>query len=157
MNLTANRAGHFGLLAVFAAFTVWFALDAWRADPGMVNMILIAPVAALTLAIVIAVAAHLAMNPDVDAESPRDEDDDGSLRARYGIAIACVMLAAYVLSLEVIGFDLAGIIFCGLTMTMMGQRGWAGIAVYSAVMGLAPVYVLVNLMGVPVKTVFLGG
>ena len=41
MNLTANRAGHFGLLALLAGFTLWFTASAWKADATLVNMILI--------------------------------------------------------------------------------------------------------------------
>lgn len=157
MTLIPNRAGHFGLLALFAAFVAWFALDAWGAEPTLVNMLLIAPVAAGTLAIVVAVAINLLRRPETDAHAAVDADDDGSFRARFGVPIACAVLALYVLSLEVIGFDLASILFCALTMILMGRRNWLGIAAYSAAMGLGPVYVLVFLMGVPVKTVFLGG
>lgn len=73
------------------------------------------------------------------------------------MAIVCVMLALHVAALEVVGFDLAGMVFCALTMIMMRQRNWTAIAAYSAIMGVAPVSVLVRLMGVPVPTVFLGG
>ena len=45
---------------------------------------------------------------------------------------------------------------CGTTMVMMGQRNWLAIAIYSAIVGLIPVYVLVHMMGIPATTLFIG-
>ena len=157
MNFTANRAGHFGLLAVMAAFIIWFTLDAWKAAPTFINMILIGPVAAGTLLIIAFIAVKLILNPQLDAEGEIDPDSDGSIRSRYGVGIAIAMLAVYIGALEVIGFDVASFMFCALTMILLGLRNWLGILVYSLVMGIGPVYVLVHFMGVPVKNLVVGG
>ncbi|MCJ8141025.1 tripartite tricarboxylate transporter TctB family protein [Falsirhodobacter halotolerans] len=155
MNMTANRAGHFGLLALVAAFVLWFTASAWRADPTLVNMILIGPVAALALCLVAAIAAGLLMHPARDASHPEGGPGDGSLRSRFGVAIGCVAFLLYVLALEPLGYDAAGMAFCAGTMILMGQRNWIAIGVYAVLTGLVPVWILQGPMGMPVPTMFL--
>lgn len=154
MNLTANRAGHFGLLAILAGFAIWFAASAWQADRGLVNMILIGPAAVLALGLIVAIAIGLILHPERDAHSG-EEAGDGSLRARFGVPIGCLALALYVLSLETIGFDVAGILFCAATMVLMGRRNWSLIIGYSLLVGLGPVWILEYPMGIPVHTLIL--
>lgn len=157
MKLTYERAGQLGLLALFAAFVVWFTNDAWQASPTLVNMLLIGPVAALALMIAVGLAVGvLWVRPAESQETDGSGDEKESLRSRYGVAFGCILLALYVLLLEYIGFDLASVLFCGTTMVMMGQRNWLAIAIYSAIVGLIPVYVLVHMMGVPATTLFIG-
>lgn len=157
MKLSKERAGQLGLLALFAAFVVWFTNDAWNASPTLVNMLLIGPVAALALLIVAGlVVGSLRASPEEPSETTDPEGEKGSLRSRYGVFFGCLLLALYVVSLEYIGFDVASFLFCATTMVMMGQRNWLAIAIYTAIVGLAPVYVLVHVMGVPATTLFLG-
>jgi len=162
MQMTGDKAGHLGLLAAMAGFTVWFAVDAWAAQPDVVNMLLAGPVAALVLLLITAVAVAVLRRPgevgpaDEYAVGQGDPDSPAppqSLRRRYGVAVGCAMLGVYVLSLEYIGFDLASFLFCALTMIFMGKRNWAVVVAYSAAMSLIPVYVLIHVMGVPVLTV----
>ncbi|NVK60010.1 MAG: tripartite tricarboxylate transporter TctB family protein [Rhodobacteraceae bacterium] len=154
MNLTANRAGHFGLLALLAGFTLWFTASAWEADATLVNMILIGPVAVLALGLIAAIGIGLLLNPERDAE-PAEPAETDTFRERWGVAIGCLALALYVLSLETIGFDVAGVIFCAACMVLMGRRNWLVIVAYSLFVGLAPVWILEGPMGIPVHTLIL--
>lgn len=154
MNITLNRAGHFGLLLVFAAFVIWFAHNAWVASPTTINMLLIGPTALLALCLIVAIAIGLFMHPERDADGPEDEHD-GSLRQRFGVPVACLMLTLYILSLETIGYDIAGVLFCAATMIMMGKRNYAVIAVYSLIVGFGPVWILQYPMGIPVYSLIL--
>lgn len=154
MKITTEKAGHLGLLTAFAIFVAWFISDAWQASSTLTNMLLIGPVAAISSLIIIGLAFSV-----LKAETNNEEKTEvvgTSLRERYGVAVGCLLLAVYILALEYIGFDLASSLFCAATMIMMGQRNWIAIGVYSLIMGLGPVYVLVHMMGVPVKTLFLG-
>lgn len=154
MTMTANRAGHFGLLAILAGFTVWFTLSAWAADASLVNMLLIGPAAALALGLIGAIAIGLTIHPERDAETPEPPLND-SLRERWGVPIGCLALTLYVLSLETIGFDVAGIVFCAACMVLMGQRNWLIVAGYALAVGLLPVWILQGPMGIPVHTLIL--
>ncbi|GAA4530688.1 hypothetical protein GCM10023174_21160 [Chelativorans composti] len=155
MKITAEKAGHLGLLAIFAIFIVWFVQDSWHASPTLINMILIAPVALLAGIILIAILVR-ALGKDPEENRSDEESEGRSIREKYGVWIGCLLLALYVVSLEYIGFDLAGILFCATAMIMLGQRNSLAIFIYSLIVGLAPVYVLIHMMGVPVKTLFLG-
>ena len=154
MNMTVNRAGHFGLLALFAAFVAWFTANAWQANATVVNLILILPMAALSLAIIGGIAVHLVRDASLDAHHAT-EKENRTLRQRYGVPIACLLFTLYVLSLETIGFDIAGIVFCAAVMVLMGQRNWLIIVAYSLLMGIGPVWLLEHPMGIPVETVII--
>lgn len=154
MNITLNRAGHFGLLLVFAAFVIWFAHNAWVASPTTINMLLIGPTALLALCLIGSIAAGLVLRPERDADSLGDEGD-GSLRQRFGVPIGCLALALYVLSLETIGYDIAGVLFCAATMVLMGKRNLLVVTLYSLLVGFGPVWILQNPMGIPVYSLIL--
>lgn len=154
MNLTANRAGHFGLLALLAGFTIWFAWSSWLTDRSFVNMILIGPVALLALGLIIAIGIGLILHPERDAENPEAAKGAG-LRQRFGVPVGCLAFSIYVLSLETIGFDSAGILFCAATMYLMDQRNWLAIGFYSLLFGVGPVWILEYSMGVPAPTLLL--
>lgn len=154
MNVTANRVGHFGLLAFLAGLTIWFTVSAWQAQASLVNMILIGPTASLALVLIAGIAIGLVRNPDRDAEDPEPAENN-SLRERFGVPIGCLALALYVLSLEMIGFDVAGVIFCAGCMWLMGQRNLLVIAAYALLVGLVPVWILQGPMGIPVHTLIL--
>lgn len=154
MNITINRAGHFGLLVIFAAFVIWFTHNAWVASPTTINMLLIAPTALLALCLIVAIAAGLVLHPGRDAHGPEDEGD-GSLRQRFGVPIGCLALALYVLSLETIGYDIAGVLFCAATMVLMGKRNLLVIVLYSLLVGFGPVWILQHPMGIPVHSLIL--
>ncbi|WP_430249603.1 tripartite tricarboxylate transporter TctB family protein [Neorhizobium sp. DAR64860/K0K1] len=154
MNITANRAGHLGLLLIFFGFVVWFAHNAWVASPTTLNMLLIAPMAVLALVLITSITFGLFRHPERDADGPQEESD-GSLRQRFGVPIGCLALALYVLSLETIGFDIAGVLFCAATMFLMGKRNLLVIALYSLLVGFGPVWILQHPMGVPVHSFFM--
>ncbi|MEE2860047.1 MAG: tripartite tricarboxylate transporter TctB family protein [Paracoccus sp. (in: a-proteobacteria)] len=155
MRLTSHSAGHLCLLAGLAGFVVWFTLDAWRAQPDVVNMLLAGPIAALTLTLIAAIAVGVLRRHGPDETEPYDRSAL-SFRSRFGVPAGCALLGLYVLSLEYVGFDAASFLFCALTMIFMGKRNWLLIVGYSALMSLGPVYVLIHVMGVPVTTLLLG-
>lgn len=152
--MTANRAGHFGLLALFTAFVVWFTHNAWQANATVVNLILILPMAIIALIIIGGITLRLLRRPSLEASHPAD-GENRTLRQRYGVPIACLLFTVYVLSLETVGFDIAGFVFCAAVMLLMGQRNWLIIIAYSLVVGVGPVWILEHPMGIPVETVII--
>jgi len=149
-------AGHIALLVGFAAFAIWYANDAWKAQAKLQNMLLIGPAAALSLGlIVVLVAAELRRIVNGTDAAPAPETPPGTFTAKYGTPIAAALLAVYVILMPIVGFDVATVIYVAVSMILQGARDWRIILAFSLATGLLPVWAIETMLSIPVPTLVL--
>lgn len=161
----AGSVGHILLLASFAAYAIWYALDAFAAQSKIQNMLLIAPASAIVLGLVVLIAIaeirRITARAKVVAPSkpevkPEAEPKLGqNFQQRYGTIGACISMAVYVILMPFIGFDVATVLFIAVSMVMQGARNWLVIAAFSLTVGLLPVWALEYVLSIPVPTLVL--
>ena len=164
----AGGVGHLVLLAGFSAFAIWYALDAWRAQAKVENMLLIGPVALIVLGIMAFQAARQIIRLRSEARAGGGADSDGplhapeadvgrvaSLRARYGAPLSAIGLGLYVIALPLIGFDVATAVFVMCNMLLQGERNPFIIAAFSLLVATLPVIAIEAMLSVPVPTLVL--
>ncbi|XDB00440.1 tripartite tricarboxylate transporter TctB family protein (plasmid) [Sulfitobacter sp. LCG007] len=149
-------AGHIALLSLFAVFAIWYAADAWSAQPKVQNMLLIGPAAAVSLAliVVLAVAEVRRIARGTDA-APKPEMPQNTFAAKYGTPIAAALLGVYVLLMPIVGFDVATPIYIAVSMVLQGARDWRIILAFSLVAGLLPVWAIEEMLSIPIPTLVL--
>ncbi|EAQ02199.1 hypothetical protein OB2597_18991 [Pseudooceanicola batsensis HTCC2597] len=149
-------AGHLALLAAFAAFSIWYVIDAWTAQAKVQNMLLIGPAAAFSLALIlvlaVAEARRIARGTDL---APVSDIPRTTFAAKYGTPIAAGLLAVYVLLMPVIGFDVATVVYVALSMVLQGARDWRIVLAFSLAAGLLPVWAIEEMLSIPIPTLVL--
>ena len=164
----ARGIGHLFLLVGFSGFVTWYALDAWRAQSEVENMLLIGPVSGLVLIVMVGIAIGLIREmmqgasgpgraaPQIDPAAPApDSPDADTLRGRYGAVLSAGFLGVYVVSMPLIGFDIATAVFVAANMVLQGERNVLLIVFFSALVAILPVLAIEHLLSVPVPTMLL--
>jgi hypothetical protein len=120
---TSNyRVADLIVLLVLAGLVILYGLDAYRASSHVLNLILVLPIIAIVL--VLCVVQFIIEIRGVRAEAP----------ARESVAdVVPVMglFAAYVLSLQWLGFDIGTMLFVAAFLWLQGERRWAWLIGYS--------------------------
>lgn len=141
--------GHFALLAGIAAFTLWYWQDARRASSDIQNLLLIQPAAILALAL----CAMIVIGALRQRADETHATESGSWRSRHGRGIAvALLLAAYVVALVPVGFDVATFVFLAAAMYALGERRTLFLAGYSALLSGFLSYGFKVMLSVPVPT-----
>ncbi|UEM24420.1 tripartite tricarboxylate transporter TctB family protein (plasmid) [Skermanella mucosa] len=146
--------GPWGQCASFllmALFTVWYLQDAYTASPTLPNMILIGPIGAVALIICASFLARELRGLRIVPAGPRDPVAERD----YRVAGAMALMVLYIVGLFWIGFDIATFLFLAGGMALQGERRWAFLIIYAAIVSATVVYGMRELLSVPVPTLFL--
>lgn len=168
MTHLSGTAGHLLLLAGFAAYALWYSLDAWAAQAKTQNMLLIGPAALLAGVVIALLFAKELLRwrageptetaedaPDVEPAAADTGDDTRTFREAWGTPLSAALLGVYVIALPIVGFDVATVVYIALCMMLQGARDWRIILGFSLVAGLLPVWAIEKMLSVPVPTLFL--
>ncbi len=111
-----------------ASFTSWYLLNAWFASSQPENLILILPIAVITLAMCSLEFIQQCRTGTTSAHEERETaETTGPIIGIFSI---------YVITLEWLGFDLATILFIATFLWLQGERRWFWIVGYSLCFGL---------------------
>ena len=116
------RVSDLVVLVALASLVILYGLDAYRASSDVLNLILVLPVIAIVLTLCL-IQFVIEMR-DVKAAAPaRDSVTE--------VAPVIGLFAAYVLTLEWIGFDIGTMLFVAAFLWLQGERRWHWLLGYS--------------------------
>lgn len=106
-------------------FALWYLYDTYTASSRVENLILIAPIAVIVMALCIFEFIR----------NIKDKNTEKKEQAKNAI-IGIIIFGAYILSLEYLGFDIGTAVFMAIYLIVNGERRWFLIAFYSIVFAL---------------------
>ncbi|MFG6666027.1 tripartite tricarboxylate transporter TctB family protein [Halomonas sp. HNIBRBA4712] len=148
MSVKKRDYGDFIVLIALACFTTWYLMDAIGASSRTQNLLLILPLsltvlAIIALEIVIRLKHGTLLHPWVEGEP------------LYRTLPVVGLFAAYVLSLETIGFDIATVLFIAFFLVLKGERNLWMVVGFSTAFGLASVYFFAQMLPYPMTLLLL--
>lgn len=147
MTLHRKMLADLGVLAGLAGFTIWYLLDAWKASASAENLILIVPIAAIVLLLCLL---------DLFTQLKKGVTDDHRNREPVASILPVMgLFAAYVLSLEWLGFDLGTVLFVGGFLLLQGERRWMWVLGYSLCFGFLVALFFANMLPYPMPMALL--
>ena len=125
--MLTNKTADIGVVVCLMGFTVWYGYDAWQVSQSVENLILIVPIGigTLLLCCIELLRKFLGYSKPVKDAQPVTE-----------VFPVILLFAAYVLSLELLGFDIATTLFVAIYLVMQGERRWVWVIGYSVCFGL---------------------
>ncbi|SDX68514.1 hypothetical protein SAMN05444336_108100 [Albimonas donghaensis] len=152
-NHPAARRGrlieHALLLLAIAGWTLWFLRDAWTVSDKLENLMLIAPGAALTLALCVYIGIRAALDPGREARAAGTFTPmAGDLRTLAFIGL----FAAFIAGLAWGWFDLSAFGFVLASLLLLGERNIPVAIGYSAAFAGLTTYALSEMAPYPVPT-----
>jgi len=142
MILSKENIANSIVILCLATFVLWYALDAHNASSSLENMILILPIAAITLCLCV----YAFFTKKVDKEKKDDV---------LTVIPVMILFTLYVLSLEYLGFDLGTILFLGIFLYLHGEKRLPWIIGYSLVYGFVIAYFFSEMLPYPMPMTFL--
>lgn len=130
MTLSREKIANSIVILCLAAFVLWYAFDTHNASSSLENTILILPIAAITLCFCI---YEFFTQKEEDFEANKKEDV-------LSVIPVMVLFTLYVLTLELLGFDMGTVIFLGLFLFFHGERRLPWLIGYSLVYGFLIAY-----------------
>jgi len=138
------------VLLGLALFTSWYLYQAWSASSKIENLIFILPVAAITLLLCAFEAIKQVCSKAVNqAENEEQQESVLSVLPVMGL------FAAYVLTLEWLGFDLGTVLFIAAFLLIQGERRPAWLVAYSLVFGALVALFFSNMLPYPMPMTFI--
>ena len=114
------------VLLVLASLVILYGLDTYNASRDVLNLILVLPI--IVLVLVLCLAQFVIELRTVKAETPvREPVAD--------VAPVIGLFAAYVLTLEWLGFDIGTVLFVAAFLWLQGERRWHWLFGYSISLG----------------------
>jgi putative tricarboxylic transport membrane protein len=110
------------VLLVLAGLVILYGLDAYSASSHVLNLILVLPVIAIVL--VLCLVQFVIEIRDTEAEAPARE-------SVADVAPVIGLFAAYVLTLQWLGFDIGTLLFVAAFLWLQGERRWHRLIGYS--------------------------
>ncbi len=127
--------GHLALLAVIGGVVVAYLVDARGVSLRTNNLLLVQPTAILALILVAAVL------PQCFRRVPEGEEAAAEPLSDLGrVGALAAAFAAFALSLETVGFDIATMLFMVVGLYICGERRWWLNLVFSAVFTVLLIY-----------------
>lgn len=121
--------GHLLLLAIIVISALAYLIDARGTSLRTNNLALVQPAAIFIFILAAIVLSQAFPRRDPDLDTP---DNRAAQRAElFRVALLAAAFGAFVFSLEVLGFDLATLLFVSGGLYLCGERRWWGIAAYS--------------------------
>lgn len=141
MSLTKEKIANSIVILCLATFVLWYAINAHNASSSLENMILILPIASITLCLCIY---------EFFTQKEDKEVKDNALT----VVPVMILFTLYVLSLEYLGFDLGTVLFLGLFLFFHGERRFPWLVGYSLVYGLLIAYFFSMMLPYPMPMSF---
>lgn len=138
--------GHIVFVLSALAFILWFLADAFRALSAFQNLMLIVPVA------VISVVTGAAILTAVLLKWRQGVADEVLPPVDLRIPAFMLLVVSYVIALAFTGFDLATFLFTLFGLLLLGERNYAVTVIYSAILTAVVVYGLREIISIPVPT-----
>lgn len=148
MNFQSKKLADFLVLLGLFIFCCWYLRDAWNASSSAQNLILILPISVATLLLCVIEFVRQCLDDSDDSESTGNEP---SLTPILVIAL----FAAYVISLEFLGFDLGTVLFVGLFLFFQGEKRIPWLLGYSLVFGFLVALFFSQMLPYPMPMMFL--
>ncbi len=114
------------VLLVLASLVTLYGFDAYRASSDILNLILVLPIIAIVL--VLCLAQFIIEWRDVKAETPARE-------SVADVVPVIGLFAAYVPTLQWLGFDIGTMLFIAAFLWLQGERRWHWLIGYSMSLG----------------------
>jgi hypothetical protein len=147
---------HLAFATAIAAWCTWFLQDAWRSAPDVENMILIAPAATAAIILYGFVAAGCFRRIAADGEpAPLRPPLAASIAIK--IAGAMVLLATFVITGPLIGFDIASFVYLLAMMFFLGERRILVLLLVPLIFCLAAIYCFNAILSTPLPLFFFSG
>jgi len=138
------------VLLGLALFTSWYLYQAWSASSKIENLIFILPVAAITL-LLCAFEAIKQLGSKTVNQAENEEQQESVL----SVLPVMGLFAAYVLTLEWLGFDLGTVLFIAAFLLIQGERRPAWLVAYSLVFGALVALFFSNMLPYPMPMTFI--
>ncbi|MFQ3787170.1 tripartite tricarboxylate transporter TctB family protein [Halomonas sp. A29] len=151
MSTNKRDYGDLLVLMALAGFTLWYLLDAIRVSSAVQNLLLILPLSIVVLAIVL---LEVALRLKRGTLFTRPADDSEPLHRTLPVV---GLFAAYVISLEILGFDVATVLFVALYLVMKGERNWLLLGGYSLAFGFGAAFFFAQMLPYPMHMLVLQG
>lgn len=151
--MSANKRDYGDLLVLMAlaGFTLWYLLDAIRVSSAVQNLLLILPLSFVVLAIVV---LEVGMRLKRGTLLVREESEGEPLHRTLPVV---GLFAAYVISLETLGFDVATVLFIAAFLVLKGERHWLLLGGYSLAFGFGVAFFFAQMLPYPMHMLILQG
>jgi putative tricarboxylic transport membrane protein len=117
-----SRVADLVILLVLSGLVILYGLDAYSASSHILNLILVLPV--IVIVLVLCLIQFIIEIRDAKAEAPARE-------SAADVAPVIGLFAAYVLTLQWIGFDIGTMLFVAAFLWLQGERRWHWLIGYS--------------------------
>jgi putative tricarboxylic transport membrane protein len=144
--LSLDKRVNFGVLLAVSLFILWYLYDAYTALASIENLILIGPIAVLTLGLCTAEFIRYIREDEIDNSNKESIKD---------VLPAMVIFTGYILSLEFLGFDLGTTLFTAIFLVVHGEKRWKLIVMYSLLFGVLVPYFFSQMLPYPMPMSFL--
>lgn len=151
MSTNKRDCGDLLVLMALAGFTLWYLLDAIRVSSAVQNLLLILP---LSLVVLVIVLLEVALRLKQGTLLTRPEGEGEPLHRTLPVV---GLFAAYVVSLETLGFDVATVLFIALFLVMKGERNWLLLGGYSLTFGFGVAFFFAQMLPYPMHMLVLQG
>jgi len=138
--LSLDKRVNFGVLLTITLFILWYLYDTYKASANIENLILIGPIAVVTLGL--CVAEFIRYLREEEAQNNKKE----SIR---DVLPVMVIFTGYILSLEFLGFDIGTTLFTAIFLKVHGETNWKMILIYSMFFGFLVSYFFSQMLPYP--------
>ncbi|MCE8021111.1 tripartite tricarboxylate transporter TctB family protein [Halomonas sp. MCCC 1A11036] len=149
MSTNKRDYGDLLVLMALAGFTLWYLLDAIRVSSAVQNLLLILPLSLVVLAIVL-LEVMLRLKHGTLFQRQGEEGEP-----LYRTLPVVGLFAAYVISLETLGFDVATVVFVALFLLLKGERNWLLLGGYSLAFGFGVALFFAEMLPYPMHMLVL--
>ncbi|SES23653.1 Tripartite tricarboxylate transporter TctB family protein [Vreelandella subterranea] len=151
--MSVNKRDYGDLLVLMAlvGFTLWYLLDAIRVSSSVQNLLLILP---LSIVVLVIAALEVGLRLKRGTLLIREESEGEALHRTLPVV---GLFAAYVLSLETLGFDVATVLFIAAFLVMKGERHWPLLGGYSLAFGFGVAFFFAQMLPYPMHMLILPG
>jgi hypothetical protein len=111
----SHRLADLLVLVVLASFVFWYLSDTYNASTHVLNLVLVVPVSLIVLALCL-----IEFLRQVVGKEPDEESDQREPVSR--VSPLMILFAAYVLTLEWLGFDVGTVLFVASALWLYGER-----------------------------------
>jgi hypothetical protein len=144
MTLSTEKIANSIVILCLAAFVLWYAIDTHNASSSIENIILILPIATIVLCLCI---YEFFTQKNISKEESKDSISS--------VIPVMILFTLYVLTLELLGFDVGTILFLGLFLFFHGEKRLPWILGYSLVYGFIIAYFFSQMLPYPMPMMIL--
>lgn len=111
-----------GLVSFFLLVSGWYLIDAYEASSSTENLLLILPVATVVIVLCLWILSRVFFQTPRKKTKTKTEEHSKIEKKKVSVLGAMIILAAFILSMNWVGFDLATFVFLAALMFLQGER-----------------------------------